>query len=241
MRRGRRNDCHKMRRKFLQHTPLIEPRIRPAPHRYLAIAIALLRQPFRHVESIASFIHEWLELSSGISAPPHIHQRVHISMPGKVHRAIGIAVADIRGERENHRQRFLLSVRLVHCRVQVHSISHGNLHPPLHVNIVRTRRRRVLRPRVSRRDRKHPQHPAKHTAHNPPAKLIPLIHPVHLKATCFSAALSYRAIPPPCIFSDHFLLTCPLIPTLGLICRLCFCPCRGCLPRRFAYVAPCAA
>jgi hypothetical protein len=78
----------------------------------------------------------------------------------------------------------------------------------------------AFRPRVSRRDRKHPQHPAKHTAHNPPAKLIPLIHPVHLKATCFSAALSYRAIPPPCIFSDHFLLTCPLIPTLGLICSI---------------------
>src|SRR6266446_738175 len=65
------DDRRQVRGKFLQHCPLVESCVRAAPHRYFAIAIRLLRQPFHHVVAVLALIHKWLELSAGIPPAPH--------------------------------------------------------------------------------------------------------------------------------------------------------------------------
>src|SRR5437773_11213380 len=70
----------KMRRKFLRGGPLIEPRVRPAPHRHLAVAKRLLRQPFDNVVSVARLIGKWFELAAGISTAAYIDERENVTM-----------------------------------------------------------------------------------------------------------------------------------------------------------------
>ena len=80
MRGGSGHDCRQMRRKFLRRCPLIEARIRTAPHRHFAVAEWLLRQPLDHVVPVARFICERLELAAGISAAANIDEREHITV-----------------------------------------------------------------------------------------------------------------------------------------------------------------
>src|ERR1051325_4606118 len=80
MRGGDGDDRRQMWRKFLYRCPLIEARVRTAPHGYFAITEWLLRQPFNHVVSIARFICERLELPAGIAAAANIDQREHITV-----------------------------------------------------------------------------------------------------------------------------------------------------------------
>src|ERR1700730_6828393 len=74
------NDCRQMWRKFLCRGPLIESRVRPAPHRDLAIAKRVFRKPLDYVVSVARFICKWLELTTGISATAYIDKRECITM-----------------------------------------------------------------------------------------------------------------------------------------------------------------
>ena len=80
MRGGSRHDCRQMRRKFLRRCPLIEARIRTAPHRHFAVTKWLLRQPLNHVVSVVRFICERLELAAGIAAAANIDEREHITV-----------------------------------------------------------------------------------------------------------------------------------------------------------------
>ena len=84
MRGGGRNNGRQVRREFLRRCPLIEARIRTAPHGDLAIAKWLLRQPLNDVVSIARFICERLKLAAGISAAANIDQREPVTMRGEV-------------------------------------------------------------------------------------------------------------------------------------------------------------
>src|SRR5262245_21940759 len=74
------NDCGEMRRKFLRRCPLIEPSIGTAPHRHLAMAKWLLRQPFNYVVSVARFVCEWFEFAAGIAAAANIDERKHVTV-----------------------------------------------------------------------------------------------------------------------------------------------------------------
>src|SRR5215831_5455992 len=70
------NDGRQMRRKFLRGRPLIETRIRSAPHRDLAVTERLLGQPLDQVVSVAWFVCERLEFAAGIpSAREHRRAR----------------------------------------------------------------------------------------------------------------------------------------------------------------------
>ena len=80
MRGGSGHDCRQMRRKFLRRCPLIEARIRTAPHGHFAVTEWLLRQPLNHVVSVARFICERLELAAGIAAAANIDEREHITV-----------------------------------------------------------------------------------------------------------------------------------------------------------------
>ena len=73
MRCGRGNNRCQVRRKLLQHRPLIKSRVGTSPHRHLAVAIRLFCQPFNDIVSVAAFIFEWPELSARIAAPAHVH------------------------------------------------------------------------------------------------------------------------------------------------------------------------
>src|SRR5713226_6430220 len=134
MRRGCRHDCHQVQRKFLQHRPLVEARVRTAPHRHFAVAIRLLREPFHHVVAVLALIHKWLKLPAGISASAHIHEGVHIAMLREIRGAVRVRVSDVWCKCENHRQRLFLTMRREYRRVQLHSVPRRNLHRPLHVN-----------------------------------------------------------------------------------------------------------
>src|SRR5262249_42374356 len=80
MRCGSGNDGSEMRRGRVRRRPLIEARIRTAPHGDFAVTEWLLRQPFNHVVSVARFICKGLELAAGIAAATNIHEREHITM-----------------------------------------------------------------------------------------------------------------------------------------------------------------
>src|SRR6478752_6378452 len=73
--RGRSGDDRRQRRwKFLRRCPLIEPRVRTAPHRHVTVTEWLLRQPPNHVVAVARFICERLKLAAGIAAAAHIDE-----------------------------------------------------------------------------------------------------------------------------------------------------------------------
>ena len=76
----RRNNRRQMRREFLRGGPLIEPRVRTAPHRDLAVAKRLLRQPFDNVVSVARLIGKWFEFAAGISTAAYIDERENVTM-----------------------------------------------------------------------------------------------------------------------------------------------------------------
>src|SRR2546430_968078 len=99
--RGRgRNNCGQMRRKFFGGRPLIESGIGTAPHRDLAIAEWLLRQPLDRVMAILGLLPERLEFAAGISAAPNIDQRKDITVRREISRARMIGIRDVRRERE---------------------------------------------------------------------------------------------------------------------------------------------
>jgi hypothetical protein len=72
MRGGSGHDRRQMSRKFFCRCPLIEARVRPAPHGHFAVRKRLLCQPLNDVVSIARFICERLELAAGIPAAANI-------------------------------------------------------------------------------------------------------------------------------------------------------------------------
>src|SRR5262249_25404421 len=65
---------------ILSQSPLVESRVRPAPHCDLAVTEWLLRQPLNHVVSVARFIRERLELAGGIAATANIDEREYITV-----------------------------------------------------------------------------------------------------------------------------------------------------------------
>src|SRR5215472_11319727 len=144
-----RHNRRQVRRKLLGHAPLVKSRIGSAPHGHFPVAGGLFCEPFRHVVPVAPFIREWLELAFRISASANVHQRIHVSVAREIHRPVRVRISNVWRQGEHHRQRFLLSVRPVHRRVQLHSIAQRDLHTPGHVYIPRGALRRVLR-RVTR-------------------------------------------------------------------------------------------
>src|SRR5262245_41334916 len=74
------NDRREMRRRFLRCRPLVEARIRTAPHGYFAVAKWLLCQPLNYVVSVTRFIRKWLEFAGGIAATANIDKGKHITV-----------------------------------------------------------------------------------------------------------------------------------------------------------------
>ena len=140
MRGGRRHDRRKMRRELLRDGPLVEAGVGAAPHRDLAVAPGLLRQPLDDVVSVAAVVGEGFEDAAGVPAAAHVHEREHVAVRGEVESALEIAVADVRREREDSREIFLLAGRPVDRRVQRDAVAHRNLHGPLHLDLRAVRR-----------------------------------------------------------------------------------------------------
>src|SRR5271163_3145598 len=51
----------------------------------------------------------------------------------EIHRAVRVAVADVRSESENERKRILLRMRLKHRRIENYTVAHRYFHSPAHV------------------------------------------------------------------------------------------------------------
>src|SRR5271169_355929 len=133
MRRGSGDNGCEMRRKLFEDRPLIKSCIRAAPHGHFPIAIRLLREPLDDVIAVFSFIHERLEGSAGIAAAANVHECVNIAMLRKIHRAVRVAVADVRSKGENDGQWVLLRVRLKYRRVERYAVAHLYFHCPAQV------------------------------------------------------------------------------------------------------------
>src|SRR5262249_27070919 len=104
MRGSGRNNTRQVRRKFLRGCPLVEARIRAAPHGDLPVAKWLLRQPLNHVVAIARFIGERLELAARISAAANIDQRERVTMRGEVSAPRMVRVGDVRRQCKDYRR-----------------------------------------------------------------------------------------------------------------------------------------
>ena len=74
------NNRGEMRWEFFGRRPLIEARIRPAPHRHFSVTKRLLRQPFDYVVTVARLVGEWLELAGRITAAANVHQHKDITV-----------------------------------------------------------------------------------------------------------------------------------------------------------------
>src|ERR1700720_4798054 len=84
-----------MWRKFFRSCPLIESRIRTAPHRYLAVAVRLFCEPLNQVVPVPWIIYKRLEFASGISSTADIDERKCIAMRCEVSSARVVAVRDV--------------------------------------------------------------------------------------------------------------------------------------------------
>src|SRR5438034_10157873 len=71
-------------RGFFRCSPLVEPRVRPTPHRDFTVAERLLRKPLDDVVTVARFICKWLKVAAGISTTADIHERERITMRREV-------------------------------------------------------------------------------------------------------------------------------------------------------------
>ena len=138
-----------MRRKFLGRRPLVVARVRAAPHRDLAVAVRLLREPFDDVVTVARFLDQRPELALRVAAAAHVHGQERIAVRGEVHAAIVVALRDVRRQREHARRRRLLLPRRVHGRVQFHAVAQRDLHAPLELDLRGIRRRRCIGERIA--------------------------------------------------------------------------------------------
>ena len=144
MRGGDRDDGGEMRREFLGRCPLIEAGVGTAPHRDLAVAERLLRQPLDDVVTIARLLRERFEFAGGISATAHIDQRKGVTVRREVCGARVIAVRDVGRECENDRRlrrRAVRRFRQIKRGVELDLVAHRNLYAPAQIVIGRGRRR----------------------------------------------------------------------------------------------------
>src|SRR6266508_444889 len=74
------DDRREVRREFFRCRPLIESRVRTAPHRNLAVAVRLFCEPLDQVVSVPGIIYKRLEFTARISAAKNIQERKCISM-----------------------------------------------------------------------------------------------------------------------------------------------------------------
>ncbi len=142
VRRSDRHDRRQVRRKFLGGGPLVVARIRPAPHRDLAVAIRLLGQPFDHVVTVARFLDERPELAFGVTAAANVDSQERIAIRREVDAAVVVALRNVRRQGEDAGSRLLLLPRRVHRCVQLDAIAQRDLHAPLELHPCRIRRRR---------------------------------------------------------------------------------------------------
>ena len=89
----------------LSVAPLVEAGVGAAPHRHLAVAPGLTGQPLDHVVAVAPLVGERLEAAAGVAAAAHVHQDEDVTVAREVHRAVEIAVGDVRSQGEDDRQR----------------------------------------------------------------------------------------------------------------------------------------
>ncbi len=137
IRRRDRHDRRQVRRKFLGRGPLIVAGVGATPHRHLAIAVALLRQPFDDVVTIARLLQHRRELAFRIAAAAHVDCQVHVTVAGEIHAAVVVALRDVRRQREDARHRVLLSLRPVNGGIELHAVAQRNLHAPLKIDRAR--------------------------------------------------------------------------------------------------------
>src|SRR5580765_1864469 len=140
MRGGSGDDRRQRRWKFLRRCPLIEPRVRTAPHRHFTVTEWLLRQPLNHVVAVARFICERFELAAGIASAAHVDEREHITVGREIGGARMVRVRDVRRQRKDDwrlRQRTVWSLWQIQRRVHFDFVAHWNLDAPPQVVVRR--------------------------------------------------------------------------------------------------------
>src|SRR4030095_16934899 len=93
-----------MWREFFRRCPLIKSRVRPAPHRYFAVAKWLFCKPLDQVVPVPWIICKRLEFAAGISATANGDERECVAMRCKICAARVIAIRDIRCQCEDDRR-----------------------------------------------------------------------------------------------------------------------------------------
>jgi hypothetical protein len=99
----------------------------------------LLRQPLHHVVAIVDLLGKRRECALGVTATTHIDEQKGQAVPREVYGAIVIAVADIRGQREDARRRCALLLGPVDGGVQPDSIPQRDANRPLDIDAARRR------------------------------------------------------------------------------------------------------
>ena len=128
---GDRHDRREVRRVVASGRPLVVARVAAAPHRYLAIAVGLARQPLDHVVAVVRFLDQRTELAFRIAPPAHVDGQERQPVRGEVHAAVVVRLADVGRQREDARCRRRAARRAVHRRVQLDAIAQRDLDAPL--------------------------------------------------------------------------------------------------------------
>ena len=99
------DDGGEVLRLLLERHPLVEARVRSAPHRDLAVRPGLGGQPLHHVVAVPRVLEERLEAPLGVAAPAHVHDGEDIAVAGEVVRPLVVGVADVGGQLEDDGER----------------------------------------------------------------------------------------------------------------------------------------
>ena len=134
---GSRNDGGKMRRKFLERSPLIESGIRTAPHRDFAVAPRLLGKPFHDIVAVSGLVRKRLKGSAGIAASAHVNQSVDVAVLREVNRAIQVAVGNVRRQGEDRGEWVFLPMGSNDGGIQLNAVAQRDFRAPLHVDFRR--------------------------------------------------------------------------------------------------------
>src|SRR5438309_2200203 len=89
------NDRGEMRGKFLGRRPLIEARIRPAPHRHFSVAERLLGKPFDDVVSIARLLRKGFEFTGRVTAAANIDKRKYVAVRREICSVRMVSIRDV--------------------------------------------------------------------------------------------------------------------------------------------------
>jgi hypothetical protein len=119
-----------VRRLLPRGRPLHIPAVRAAPHRDLAIAVGLQRQPLHDIKAVPPFLDAGAKLAFGVAAPAHIDDEERVTVSRKEHALIVISLRNVWSQRHNGGRGPIMMLRQIQRGMQMSAIPQRNPYAP---------------------------------------------------------------------------------------------------------------